>query len=722
MDKLNLNNLLRLYGEGLLNSYSQIFFSNNKVFAALLLFISFFDIGAGFSGVLSILISQITASLFNFNKEFIRDGSYTYNTLMVGIAMGMFYDFSNSFFVLLLITSILTLFITIWFATTLVKKGLPFLSLPFLFGIWIIILGVPNFTSLMLHQKETLSLVQWFPNLFSSISNFVSTWPFADGFHLYFRSLGAIFFQFNDLAGIIIAIGILYYSRIAFGLSAFGFIIGYAFYYFFEGDFSQLIYSYIGFNFILTSIALGGFFVVPSRKSYLMLLFTIPVIGLLISAMHTLFTFYNLPMYSLPFNIVTLLFLVTMATRHKASGITLVTLQQFSPEKNHYKHLNSINRFGNTSHFLITLPTIGEWHISQGHAGNITHKDDWQYALDFDITDDENKTYREPGKNLKDYYCYDLPVVAPAHGYVVELVDGIDDNDIGDVNLEENWGNTVIIKHSDYFYSKLSHIRKESFSIKVGDYVKKDQIIAHCGSSGRSPEPHLHFQLQATPYIGSKTLLYPIAYYLSKEKDVYKFHSFDIPKEGEIVSNVQTSKLLTDAFNFIPGRTLLMAYEGEEFKWEIFTNALNQTYIYCAKTKSSAYFVNNGTVFYFTDFYGKKSSLLNHFYYGAQKVLLGYYENVTLKDELIIDGFFNKLIASIHDFTAPFFHYCKVNYNFSFESCNNIHKPTEIIFNTKCTGTIGKKKYKELHYSFTLKENKIHSFTINHNKTVLCIN
>ncbi len=722
MNKLDLNNLLKLYGEGLLNSYSQIFFSNNKVFAVSLLLISFFDIGAGFSGVLSILISQITASLFNFNKEFIRDGSYTYNTLMVGIAMGMFYDFSGSFFVLLLITSILTLFITIWFSTSLAKKGLPFLSLPFLFGIWIIILGVPNFTSLMLHQKETLSLAQWFPNLFSGVSNFVSTLPFSDGLHLYFRSLGAIFFQFNDLAGIIIAIGILYYSRIAFGLSAFGFIIGYGFYYFFEGDFSQLIYSYIGFNFILTSIALGGFFVVPSRKSYLMLLFTIPVIGLLISAMHTLFTFYNLPMYSLPFNIVTLLFLVTMATRHKSSGITLVTLQQFSPEKNHYKYLNSLNRFKNNSPFLVALPIMGEWRISQGHAGNITHKDDWQYALDFDITDDENKTYKEPGSHLKDYYCYDLPVVAPANGYVVEIVDGIDDNDIGDVNLENNWGNTVVIKHSEYFYSKLSHIRKESFSIKVGDYVKKDQIIAHCGSSGRSPEPHLHFQLQATPYIGSKTLLYPIAYFLTREKDGHKFHSFDIPKEDAIVSNVQTSKLLTDAFGLIPGKTLYFEYDGQKIKWEIFANALNQTYIYCSQTKSTAYFVNNGTVFYFTDFYGKKGSLLNHFYYGAQKVLLGYYENVTLKDELIIDGFFNKLITSIHDFTAPFFHYCKVNYTFRFESCNNIHKPTEIAFKTKCSGTIGNRKYKELQYSFILKDNKIHSFKINNNKTALCVN
>ncbi len=230
MNNISLSSILKTYGNGLLNSYSQIFFSNNKVLAWLIIIISFFDVGAGFSGVLSVLICQITAVLFNFNKALIKDGSYTYNTLMVGIALGMFYDFNSSFFVLLVITSILTLFLTVWFIITLSKRGLPFLSLPFLVGIWIIILGAPNFSALALNPKEVISLSKWFPELFSSITSGIGMLPFADVIHLYLRSLGAIFFQYNDLAGLIIAIGILIYSRIAFGLSLFGFSIGFGFY------------------------------------------------------------------------------------------------------------------------------------------------------------------------------------------------------------------------------------------------------------------------------------------------------------------------------------------------------------------------------------------------------------------------------------------------------------------------------------------------------------
>tara|TARA_R110002050_G_scaffold33007_2_gene84467 strand:+ start:55406 stop:57571 length:2166 start_codon:yes stop_codon:yes gene_type:complete len=720
METNRLYNILGIYGNGLVNSYSQILFSNNKVLAWLLIIISFFDVGAGFSGVLAVLISQITASLFNFNKELIEDGAYTYNSLMVGIALGMFYDFNMSFFVLLAITSILTLFLTVWFIITLSKKGLPFLSMPFLVGIWIIILGANNFSALELNVKQGISLAHNFPGLFESVTNGISILPFADVIKMYFRSLGAIFFQYNDLAGLIIAIGILVYSRIAFGLSLFGFSIGFGFYAYFGGDFSQLIYSYIGFNFILTAIALGGFFVVPSRKSYFLLLFTIPVIALLISALHTLFSYFHLPLYSLPFNIVTLLFLAAMATRHKASGIVLVTLQQFSPEKNHYKYLNAVKRFSNNTYYYLGLPVMGKWSVSQGYDGEITHKGEWQHALDFDVVDEAQSTYAQPGTQLKDYYCYDLPVIAPGNGYVTEILNGIKDNEINQVDLENNWGNTIIIKHGEGFYSKLSHLKMDSIAVAIGDYVTKGQVVAMCGSSGRSPEPHLHFQLQTTPFIGSKTIPYPLAYYLSQKGDKVKFNQFDVPKENEQVFNVQTTKLLTDAFHFVPGKTMLLMDGQEKLKWEIFVDSVNRTYIYCHKTKSTAYFVNNGTVFYFTDFYGKTGSVLHHFYYGAQKVLLGYYKNIALDDEIMIDGFFNKLITGIHDFTAPFFHYCKVKYQIEFTGCDSEHQPEEIDFNSKCVATLGNRIYEQFNYSFKLKEGKIHSFTINKTKTILC--
>lgn len=711
---------------GLLNSYAQVFFSLNKVFAVILLLVSFFDFGAGISGVLAILIGQLTAYLFNYSHAYIRDGAYTYNSLAVGLAIGMFYEFNISFFMVLVVSSLLTFFLTLWFSVNLGRKGLPFLSAPFLIMIWIIILGADNFTALELKQKGLLSLEVLAPQLFTGTTHFIGTLPGANIFYLYFRSLGAVLFQFNDLAGVLIAIGLLIYSRIAFVLSIFGFLIGYAFYMYMEGDFSHLIYSYIGFNFILTAIALGGFFVVPSKRSFTLLLFTIPIIAILISALHSLlWVKFGLPLYSLPFNIVVLIFLSAMAVRNKASGLDLVTVQQFSPERNHYKHFNRLDRFKSDTYFHFSLPIIGEWNISQGHQGEITHKGDWKYAWDFDIRDAENNTYRLPGISPEDYHCYNLPVVAPASGYVVKIVDNIKDNPIGQVDLEHNWGNTLVIKHGDYMYSKLSHLKKDSLKVKLGDYVYKGDVVAACGSSGRSPEPHLHFQIQTSPHIGAKTLFHPISYYLSKEDGKYQLHTFDVPKVGALVCNVRSTKLLSEAYDFIPGKILEFKDEkGTVVKWEVFVNTLNQPYIYCYSTGAVAYFVNDGTMFYFTDFYGSKNSLLHQFYLGSHRILLGCYKDIEVKDRLNIEAVFSSLSKAFHDFTAPFFHYQKAHYICRVAQVDDEHNPERMVLNTETWGEVLGRKMNHSSFEISIVEGEIARFTVhttNHKFVYTCV-
>ncbi len=726
---MNTKDYIKLIWVGLLHSYAQIFFSNSKVLAYFLLCISFFDIGAGLSGVIAVFIGQLTAILFNFNLELVRDGTYTFNAVLVGIAIGIFYEFNTSFLILLFISAIFVFFLTVSMASSFGKRGRPFLSIPFLIVIWIVILGGENFSALALKQKETLSLFQYFPKLFTETTALISHLPFANALYLYFRSLGAIFFQYNDLAGVVIALGLLLHSRISFVLSIFGFLIGYFFYFYLEGDFSQLIYSYIGFNFILTAIALGGFFVVASRRSFLLLLLTIPTIALVIGGLQPVFSQFNLPLYSLPFNIVVLLFLSAMSVRTKSEGLQLVGFQQFSAEKNHYKFFNLKDRFSKETYFHISLPVMGSWEISQGYEGEETHKDEWKHALDFVIKDDEDSSYKMPGYDIKDYYCYDLPVIAPESGYIVKIIDGIADNKIGEVDLINNWGNTVIIKHSEFLYSKLCHLKKDTIKVKLDSYIAKGDIIAYTGSSGRSPEPHLHFQLQTTPYIGSKTISHPISYYLSEKEGKYTFHSFEIPKKGDKVSNVQTTKILKKSFAFIPGKTLNFevntAGKIENIKWEVFTTAINKTYIYCHNTKATAYFVNNGTVFYFTDFYGDKNSLLHYFSLGAHKILLGYYNEIEVKDRLLIHALYNPFLKAIHDFTAPFFHYYKAYYQMKFTDIDDKHNPSKISFRTVCTAKTFNKIIKEIQFDFSIENEAIQQFTITDNHktiSVRCVN
>jgi len=226
--------------------------------------------------------------------------------------------------------------------------------------------------------------------------------------------------------------------------------------------------------------------------------------------------------------------------------------------------------------------------------------------------------------------------------------------------------------------------------------------------------------VQATPYIGSKTLRYPINYYLSKKGSAYSFHSFSIPKQGETVCTVRTSKLLREAFDFPPGKTITIKWSDKgkqkSDKWEVFTNAYNYSYFYCYTTGAAAYFVNDGTLFYFTDFYGSKQSALHHFYLATQRVLLGYYPDVSIEDKVMIQDVFPAGIKVAHDLTAPFFHYCKAGFSLKFISADNDHEPSEIVFSSNCNAKVFGRRNRQIQYIVSLSNNSIDSFSFNNGK------
>lgn len=55
------------------------------------------------------------------------------------------------------------------------------------------------------------------------------------------------------------------------------------------------------------------------------------------------------------------------------------------------------------------------------------------------------------------------------------------------------YGNMVEIKHSDGLVTRYAH--NKSNLVKAGDVVKKGQVIALSGSTGRSTAPHVHFEV-----------------------------------------------------------------------------------------------------------------------------------------------------------------------------------------------------------------------------------
>lgn len=78
-------------------------------------------------------------------------------------------------------------------------------------------------------------------------------------------------------------------------------------------------------------------------------------------------------------------------------------------------------------------------------------------------------------------------VLAVAHGVVVGI---------------GTWGSSfgseaVIVQHGKAFKRFAIYAHTSKALVKVGDRVKRGQIIAKSGSAGNSTGPHLHFEVQA---------------------------------------------------------------------------------------------------------------------------------------------------------------------------------------------------------------------------------
>lgn len=661
----------------ILHSYSIIFFSQNRFLGLSILTISMIDLIAGMSGLISVVISNFFAKIIGLNTDNIKKGYFGFNALLVGLGLGIVHEWTFMLFAVLFFCSLLTLLLTVFFEGVLGKYGLPFLSVPFLFAIWIITLA-----TIELHALESSTRGVYLMNdlygtggsFFIEQYEYIKSLKIPISISIYLKSLGAIFFQYNLLAGFILVIGLIVWSRVAFTLSILSFYTAYYFYQLVGADITELGFSYIGFNYILTGIALGGFFLLPRISSFISTLFMIPILAILTLGFNAILKVFGLPIFSLPFNIIVLLFLYMLKFRTKNNiNIEEVAYQQFSPELNLYTQLNYKNRFKIYQYFPIYLPFWGKWTVSQGHNGEITHKEGWAFAWDFVIKDNKGSTFNGQAIKVEDFYCFNKPVIAPADGIIEEVVEHIVDNEIGDVNTIDNWGNTIIIKHTIGLYSKLCHLKAFSIKVKPGDYVKKGEIIGLCGSSGRSPEPHLHFQIQTTPFIGSKTLNYPIACFVKKINSVDSLIQYDIPLENDILENINKNESLTKAFHFIPGQKLSLVSttnkKGREYKqnieWEVITDVYNNTFIYCEKSNSRLYVINDGIFHQFKHFEGDRTSILFMFYLSCYKIPLVTHSNITINDSFPIHLLHSKWIMLMQDFVSPLYLFIKNNYKFT---------------------------------------------------------
>ncbi|GAX88066.1 conserved hypothetical protein [Lebetimonas natsushimae] len=609
--------------------YISILFLRDLKAGVILFLLSFILPSVGILGSIAIISTILFAEIAKIREEYIKYGFYLYNSLLVGMGVGFYYSVTFLTVFLTVILSILTFLISFGLNRIFIKYSLPILSLPFAIVSMFFYLASFKYTNLLsniLERKPVFNL----------------DFPF---FKEYFISMGTVFFLPYPIAGLIISLIILFYSRILFFLSILGFYTGVYFHSFFTNYYDALNSPY-NFNFILIAMAVGGVFLLPTLKNYIIALISVMVSVIVVDAMEVFFNFYSLPVYTMPFNFITLLVILLFYS----VGYTFFNYSiKGTPEKSLIAFLSNFFRFGGND-VKIHLPFSGKWSIYQAFNGEWTHKGKWKYAYDF-VIKKNGKTYKDEGLFLEDYYAFGENVLSPVNGYVIAKRDDLKDNIIGVVDRVNNWGNYIIIKSDEGFFVEISHLMQSSIKVNVGDYVKVGDILGKCGNSGYSPEPHIHIQVQKNGFLGSETLPFKFYDYIKKNK----LYFYSLPKKEEEIEATILDKSMQLRFNFILDDIYKYKTEQNEIiEFIIKMNDKGEFYLFDGKNK--LYFYLHDKLFYFYEYDGAESYLKEIYKIVPRIPLIN--KNVIYKDVLPLDIRIKGIKLLIAEFLLPF------NFNF----------------------------------------------------------
>ncbi len=633
----------QLLRDALLGSYSQILFTRSRAVGILLLGATFVVPVQGLFGLGAVLVALGAARLFHFSSDSIRAGIFSYNALLVGLGIGALFVPSPAVVALAIVASLLAVIATATLNAALgATFNLPSLTLPFIL-VFYLLLAIAG----ELRGIEAVPL-SWDP----ALQGEMLPHPVAS----YLKSLGALFFLPRIDAGLMVLAALLAYSRIAFVLSLIGFAVAWPATLLLVAVPDAQLHLMMGYNLVLVAIALGGVWFVPRPSAFLF-----AAVGTLVGAVltiggRTLTARLGLPLLILPFNLTVIPLLYAMRLRTRDGAPKAVDFWMGSPEENLNYFQTRMARFGYLYHVRFALPFLGKWACTQGNDGEHTHRGHWRHGLDFEVSGADGRTFSGSGTVPEDYHCYRLPVLAAADGTVARVADGVADNPIGEINAEENWGNAVVLYHGPGLYSVVAHLAAGSIKVREGEPVRRGTVLGLCGNSGRSPVPHLHFQLQATARLGAPTLAASFNEIVVASTDGEVLHANCLPEAGETVRNLERDPAIARLFDFpIQERFLLERTATGSSETVLSEVDLYGNLILRSEGKGGhLYFENQHSTFTIYDYQGPAGANLYLLQAALPRVPFDAAPRLTWCDHLVARHFFPLPLRLLRDFVAPF--------------------------------------------------------------------
>jgi Peptidase family M23 len=130
-----------------------------------------------------------------------------------------------------------------------------------------------------------------------------------------------------------------------------------------------------------------------------------------------------------------------------------------------------------------------------------------RFAIDWMQLDKNGKLINGDAADASGYVDYGAQVLAVADGTVVGIEDLLEDQKPGSmpdpktINIGNVDGNHIVLDLGGGVYAFYAHLQRRSLTVKLGEHVKRSQVLAKLGNTGNSSAPHLHFHLMQSPSV-----------------------------------------------------------------------------------------------------------------------------------------------------------------------------------------------------------------------------
>ena len=171
-----------------------------------------------------------------------------------------------------------------------------------------------------------------------------------------------------------------------------------------------------------------------------------------------------------------------------------------------------------------------------------------RYAIDW-MQVENGASFSGDARDKQAYYAYGKPVVAVADATVVTARDGLPDNVPGHntpghegfspavpITMDTLTGNTITLDLGGGQFAYYCHLQPGSVRVKVGERVRRGQVMALIGDSGDAREPHLHFEVTNSPrFLAGDGLPYLIDHFRVKAENEWQSRTRELPLKDMVI-------------------------------------------------------------------------------------------------------------------------------------------------------------------------------------------